>query len=77
MLVTDRDDLLDGCSCCGSRSRTRRPPVPECRIAFKYKMSSLQAALGLAQLERIEELVERSGPSFAGTERELADATPA
>ncbi len=26
-------------------------------VAYKYKMSSLQAALGLAQLERIEELV--------------------
>lgn len=28
-------------------------------IAYKYKMSSLQAALGLAQLERIDELVAR------------------
>jgi perosamine synthetase len=28
-------------------------------VAFKYKMSSMQAALGLAQLERIEELVAR------------------
>ncbi len=28
-------------------------------VAFKYKMSALQAALGLAQLERIDELVER------------------
>src|SRR5207244_1234968 len=28
-------------------------------VAFKYRMSSMQAALGLAQLERIEELVAR------------------
>jgi perosamine synthetase len=28
-------------------------------VAFKYKMSSMQAALGLAQLERIDELVDR------------------
>lgn len=28
-------------------------------VAFKYKMSSMQAALGLAQLERVEELVAR------------------
>ncbi len=27
-------------------------------VAFKYKMSSMQAALGLAQLERIEEIVD-------------------
>ena len=33
-------------------------------VAFKYRMSSLQAALGLAQLERIEELVERKRTIF-------------
>ena len=34
-------------------------------IAFKYKMSSLQAALGLAQLERVEELIARKQQIFA------------
>jgi perosamine synthetase len=34
-------------------------------VAYKYKMSSMQAALGLAQLERIEELVERKRQIFA------------
>jgi perosamine synthetase len=33
-------------------------------VAFKYKMSSMQAALGLAQLERIEELVEKKRQIF-------------
>ncbi len=33
-------------------------------VAFKYRMSSLQAALGLAQLERIDELVERKRTIF-------------
>jgi perosamine synthetase len=33
-------------------------------VAFKYKMSSLQAALGLAQLERIDELVARKRQVF-------------
>jgi len=28
-------------------------------IAFKYKMSSMQAALGIAQLERIEDLINK------------------
>ena len=35
-------------------------------VAFKYKMSSMQAALGLAQLERIEELVARNERSSPG-----------
>ncbi|MDB5098552.1 MAG: perosamine synthetase [Cyanobacteria bacterium RYN_339] len=34
-------------------------------VAYKYKMSSMQAALGLAQLERVEELVTRKREIFA------------
>jgi perosamine synthetase len=34
------------------------------QVAYKYKMSSMQAALGLAQLARIEELVERKRDIF-------------
>jgi len=33
-------------------------------VAYKYKMSSMQATLGLAQLERIEELVGRKRQIF-------------
>ena len=40
-------------------------------VAYKYKMSSMQAALGLAQLERIEELVPASGRYSAGTRKNL------
>src|ERR1700687_2044216 len=41
-------------------------------VAFKYKMSALQAALGLAQLERIDELTHesvRSSPGIATRSR--------
>ncbi len=41
-------------------------------VAFKYKMSSLQAALGLAQLERVEELVARKRQIFDWYRRELS-----
>jgi perosamine synthetase len=34
-------------------------------VAYKYKMSSLQAALGLAQLERLTELVEKKREIFS------------
>lgn len=34
-------------------------------VAWKYRMSSLQAAIGLAQLERLDELVERKRQIFA------------
>jgi perosamine synthetase len=40
-------------------------------VAHKYKMSSMQAALGLAQLERIEELLDYKRKIFAWYEQEL------
>jgi len=42
-------------------------------VAFKYRMSSLQAALGLAQLERAAELVARKREIFSWYRAELAD----
>ena len=41
-------------------------------VAFKYKMSALQAALGLAQLERIDELVARKRELFHQYHRRLS-----
>ena len=34
------------------------------QIGYKYKMSNIQAALGLAQIERIEELLLRKREIF-------------
>lgn len=42
-------------------------------VAYKYKMSDLQAALGLAQLERIDELVNRKRQIFKWYKEELSD----
>jgi perosamine synthetase len=41
-------------------------------VAFKYKMSSLQAALGTAQLERLDELVGRKREIFSWYREALA-----
>jgi perosamine synthetase len=58
MLVTDRADIHQRVLFLRDHGR---PPGDRMffntEIAYKYKMSSMQAALGLAQLERIEELV--------------------
>lgn len=60
MLVTDNKDIYEKCLTLRDhgRSNTDRMFWNDI-VAFKYKMSSLQAALGLAQLERIDELVEK------------------
>ena len=40
-------------------------------IGYKYKMSNIQAALGLAQIERIDELIERKRLIFSWYEKRL------
>jgi perosamine synthetase len=65
MLVTDRDDLCQRVMFL--RDHGRKPGDPmfwNAEVAYKYKMSSMQAALGLAQLERVEELVTRKRDIF-------------
>lgn len=42
-------------------------------VAFKYKMSALQAALGLAQLERLPELVQKKRQIFSWYRERLQD----
>ena len=73
MLVTDRDDLFRRVSVLMDHGR--RPGDRlffNDEIAFKYKMSSMQAALGLAQLERIEDLIVRKRQIFSWYQRHLA-----
>lgn len=66
MLVTNRDDLYE--KCLFLRDHGRDPSGKmfwNLEVAYKYKMSSMQAALGLAQLERIEELCTQKRHIFS------------
>jgi len=57
MLVTDRDDIYQRCLFLRDHGRDPHGKMFwNSEVAYKYKMSSMQAALGLAQLERIDEL---------------------
>ena len=72
MLVTDDDDLKS--RALFLRDHGRKPGDKmffNHEVAYKYKMSSMQAALGLAQLERIEELVEQKRQIFSWYEENL------
>ncbi|MFN3430889.1 MAG: DegT/DnrJ/EryC1/StrS family aminotransferase [Candidatus Sericytochromatia bacterium] len=74
MLVTDRDDLHQ--RVLFLRDHGRKPGDKlfwNTEVAYKYKMSSMQAALGLAQLERIDELVAGKRQIFAWYQEGLAD----
>ena len=74
MLVTDDDDLFARVHVLRDHGR-----VPgdvaffNHEVAFKYKMSSLQAALGQAQLDRLDELVAAKRQIFGWYCDRLAD----
>jgi len=73
MLVTDQEAIYK--KCLFLRDHGRMPGDKMFRnteVAYKYKMSSMQAALGLAQLERIEELVERKREIFSWYKKGLS-----
>ncbi|WP_243439163.1 DegT/DnrJ/EryC1/StrS family aminotransferase [Fundidesulfovibrio soli] len=53
------------------RSRTQTKQFWPDMVGFKYKMSNVQAAIGCAQLERIEELTLRKREIFAKYRRAL------
>lgn len=61
MFVTNEDDLFDRVVTLSNHGRSRKqikqfwPNI----IGYKFKLSNVQAAIGVGQLERIEELVNR------------------
>jgi perosamine synthetase len=77
MLVTDRDDLFERLGVLAEHGR--EPSEPRLfwasEVAFKYKMSAMQAALGLAQLERVDELVARKREIFHWYGERLSSVT--
>ena len=72
MLITDDESIYRRVMVL--RDHGRRPGdtmFQNAEVGYKYKMSSLQAALGLAQIERIDELVERKREIFGWYREEL------
>lgn len=59
MLVSNNDGLQERAKFLGDHGRDPSRPLAAVEVGYKYKMSNLQAALGLAQLERADELVNR------------------
>lgn len=75
MFVTNDPDLFEQVLTLSNHGRNRRELKqfwPEA-VGFKYKMSNLQAAIGVAQLERIDELIEKKRHIFKYYYDRLAD----
>lgn len=72
LLATDRDDLYQRALILRDHGRLPGERMfYNGEVAYKYKMTSMQAALGLAQLERIEELVVHKRQIFRWYQAEL------
>lgn len=59
MVVTNDTDLFSRVTSLSDHGRNPKYPLAAVEVGYKYKMSNLQAALGLAQIERVDELVDR------------------
>jgi len=59
MLVTNNQSLFNRIKSLGDHGRNPKYPLSAVEVGYKYKMSNLQAALGLAQIERVNELIDR------------------
>jgi perosamine synthetase len=75
MLVTDQHDIYDRCLFLRDHGRATQEGKMfwNSEVAFKYRMSAMQAALGLAQLERIDELIERKRQIFGWYQEVLGE----
>lgn len=74
MLVTDDENIYKRCLKLRDHGRAASNKMFwNDEVGYKYKMSSLQAALGIAQLERIEELVQKKRNIFNWYKNELGD----
>jgi len=74
MLVTNREDVYHRSLFLRDHGRSPSDKMFwNTEVAYKYKMTSMQAALGLAQLERIDELIERKHRIFNWYRDRLGD----
>lgn len=74
MVVTSRDDVFERISRLRDHGRTAADFTlfSTSELAFKYRMSSLQAAFGRAQLSRIDELLGKKKQIFEWYEERLS-----
>lgn len=75
MFVTNSDDLYENVLTISNHGRSRKQSKqfwPD-MLGTKYKISNIQAALGLAQVERIEELINRKREIFNYYHERLKD----
>ncbi|WP_373032640.1 DegT/DnrJ/EryC1/StrS family aminotransferase [Sulfurovum sp.] len=72
MITTDDEALYERMKYLRDHAMTKEKRYWHTEIGFNYRMTNLQAALGVAQLERIDEILEKKNTIYSIYERELA-----
>lgn len=75
MLVSNDKNLMDRARFLGDHGRDPNRALYNIEIGYKYKMSNLQAALGLGQIQRAEEIVAKKKQIFRWYEQRLKDVS--
>jgi perosamine synthetase len=73
MVLLDDDDLFARCKFLRDHGRVEGRPYYNTEVAFKYMPFNIQAALGYAQFQRLDELVERKRWIWRAYREKLAD----
>ena len=73
MLCCNDEALYERIHFVWDHGRDKHIPFQISEVGYKYKMSNLQAAMGLGQLERIEELVGKKRVIYGWYKKRLAD----
>mgnify|MGYP001191211010 CR=1 FL=1 len=71
MIVTNDKQLADDCRSLRNLCFQPKKRFVHERLGWNYRMTNIQAALGLAQLERLDEFVQRNLAERAGTTDEM------
>lgn len=73
MLLLDDDALYERCKFLRDHGRVEGVPYYNSEVAFKYMPFNIQAALGYAQFQRLDELVARKREIFGMYKERLGD----
>ena len=57
MIVTDDDVLAQGCRAYRNQGREGMAWLAHQRVGYNYRMSEIQAALGVAQMQRLDDIL--------------------
>jgi perosamine synthetase len=73
MIVTDREDIRDLCVSLRNQGRATEAWLAHARLGFNFRMSDIQAAIGVVQMQRLDELLAGRRQAAALYDEALAD----